>query len=216
MLNTNKMKRYSMFLVGLFFMGLGVALVTKSNLGTSPISSVPYVLSMIFPVTIGQFTFLLSLLFLIIQIIILGKSFPKEQFLQLLVGPFFGLFIDLGMFIFNFVNPNFYVGKIIVLLLGCIVLALGVYLQVDANVIVNPGEGVVKTIANKMGKEFGIIKIIFDFTLVLIALVISLFAFEGVKGLREGTIISAFLTGYIVRIFSNKAKHFYNEKRLAN
>jgi hypothetical protein len=65
MSNTKKLKKYSIFVVGLFFMSLGVALVTKSNLGTSPISSVPYVLSMISPLTIGQFTFLLSLLFII-------------------------------------------------------------------------------------------------------------------------------------------------------
>jgi uncharacterized membrane protein YczE len=201
-------RNYLIFVIGIFFMGLGVSLVTKSNLGTSPISSVPYVLSMIFPITIGQCTFLLSLLFLLAQIMILQKNFPKKQLLQVFVGPFFGLFIDLGMTIFQFVNPDFYVEKLIVLLLGCIVLALGIHLQIAANVIVNPGEGVVKTIAHKTNREFGIIKIILDSTLVLIALVISSLAFKTIKGLREGTIISAILVGYITKIFSNIFKRF--------
>lgn len=203
-------------------MGLGVDLITKSNLGTSPISSVPYVLSMIFPLTFGEITFLLSLSFILVQIIILRKDFPKEQFLQVLVGPIFGFFIDFGMDIFAFVNSKFYAEKIIILLLGCVLLALGIYLQVVANVIINPGEGVVKTIANKTGQEFGTIKVMFDCTLVLIATVISLFTFKTIKGLREGTIISAVLVGYITKIISstkiisNIFKHFNLEERFAN
>jgi uncharacterized protein len=204
--------RYVIFVVGLLLMGLGVSLITKSSLGTSPISSVPYVLSMVYPITLGQLTFLLGLLFFLAQIIILGKDFPKEQILQLFVGPFFGFFIDFGMNIFGFVHPDFYVEKIIILLLGCLILALGVYLQVAAGVIVNPGEGIVRTIADKTGREFGIIKISFDSTLVFIAVVLSLCTFGQIKGLREGTIISAILVGYITKIFSAFFKHFNFEK----
>lgn len=134
----------------------------------------------------------------------------------MLVGFILGPFIDLGMFIFNFVHPTIYVGKIIVLLLGCIVLALGLYFQVKANVIINPAEGLVWTIANKRGKKFGTIKIIFDVTLVLLGLVISLFAFEAVKGIREGTIMSAFLVGYIIQIFNTFLHRFEHEERLAS
>jgi len=209
MSNFKIIKKYFLFVVGLFFMGLGISLTTKSNLGTSPISSVAYVMSMIFSVTFGQFTFLLSLIFILIEIIILRKEFPKEQFLQVLVGPFFGFFVDLGMVIFAFVNPDFYVGKIIALLLGCIILAWGIYLQIAANVIINPGEGVVKAIALKAGKEFGIIKIIFDSTLVLIAAVISICVFGTIKGLREGTIVSAILVGYFTKILSGVFKRFH-------
>lgn len=214
--NSNTIIRYFIFIVGLSFMGLGVSLTTKSNLGTSPISSVPYVLSMKFPLTFGQFTFLLALLFLLVEIVLLRKDFPKHQFLQVFVGPLFGLFVDLGMTLFSFVNPSFYVGKIIVLFLGCIVLALGVYLQVAVNVIINPGEGVVKTIARKTEKEFGNVKIMFDCTLVLIAIVISLFAFGTIKGLHEGTIISAILVGYITKIYDVIFKHFKFDKMLKN
>lgn len=183
-------------------MGLGVALVTRANLGTSPISSVPYVLSMILPVTIGEFTFLLSLVFLALQVVLLGRRFPREQWLQVFVGPVFGLFIDLGMRLFAFVNPGFYAARIVALLLGCVLLALGVHLQVLANVIINPGEGLVKTLALKTGWEFGTIKVLFDCTLVLLAVGVSVCAFARVRGLREGTIISAILVGVITRAFS--------------
>lgn len=43
----NRLKRYILFLIGLFINSLGVSLVTKANLGTSPISSIPYVLKLL-------------------------------------------------------------------------------------------------------------------------------------------------------------------------
>lgn len=195
-------------------MGLGISLTTKSGLGTSPINSLPYVLSMIFHFTVGQFTFLLSLLFLLIEISILRKDFPKEQFLQVFVGPFFGLFVDLGMNVFNFINPNIYIEKIIILLCGCFVLAFGIYLQVVANVIINPGEGVVKTIACKTGNRFGNIKIMFDSTLCITAMVISFFTFGKIKGVREGTIICAILVGSITKMYSAIFEYFKYKKTI--
>lgn len=214
MKNNKIIKDIAMFVFGLFAMGLGVALVTKSQLGTSPITSVPYVLSMIFPLSIGLFVLLICAFFLLVQIMILKKNFQKKQYLQLLVGPLFGLFTDLGMYIFSFVTPTSYMAKIIALLLGCIVLAYGIYLQISAKVIVNPGEGLVIVIAQKIGKEFGIVKIVFDFTLIFSALAISLYSLGSVQGVREGTIISAFLVGYIIRIFNRIAQQHVRNKKL--
>ncbi|EKN68167.1 DUF6198 family protein [Schinkia azotoformans] len=217
MANAELIKRYVIFLVGLLFMGLGIALITKSTLGTSPISSVPYVVSLITPFTFGQLTFALSLVCILIEIAILRKDFTKDQYLQVFVGPFFGLFVDLGMFIFSFIIPNYYIEKLLCVVLGSIILALGVYLQVFAGVIINPGEGVVKAIAGKLGKDFGTIKILFDWLLVIIALIISLGSLGVIEGVREGTLISAFLVGFFVKIFNKIfVKHVQIERWFAN
>lgn len=194
--------RYFVFLLGLFFMGLGASLITRSNLGTPPISSVPYVMCMLFPFTFGQFTFLLSLFFLLVQIVVLRKGFPRRQYVQVLVGMFFGFFIDLGMFLFALVDPHVYAWKIFVLLLGSTLVALGTCLQVAPNVILNPGEATVNTIAKETGVKFGNIKVLFDSTLVISAAIISLLTFGTIKGVREGTIISAVLVGCIVNGFN--------------
>ena len=106
-------------------MGLGISLITKSSLGTPPISSIPYVLCLIYPVTFGELTFLFSLIFLLAEIGILRKDFPKSQYLQVFVGFFLGLFVDLGMLIVGSIHPDFYAGQLSVLLIGCVVLALG-------------------------------------------------------------------------------------------
>ncbi len=90
-----KLKRYLIFLIGLFINSLGVSLITKADLGTSPISSVPYVLSLNFPFTLGQFTIVFSLVLILIQFLILRKNFRLEHLLQIPVSVLFGYFIDL-------------------------------------------------------------------------------------------------------------------------
>ena len=91
----NKLKRYLLFLAGLFVNALGVSLVTKASLGTSPISSIPYVLSLNYPLTLGNFTIIFSIFLILLQLLILRKNFKIENVLQIPVSIAFGYFIDL-------------------------------------------------------------------------------------------------------------------------
>ena len=140
----NKLKRYIIFLIGLFINSLGVSLITKASLGTSPISSIPYVLSLNFPFTLGNFTIVFSVLLIVLQILILRNNFKMENLLQLPVSVVFGYFIDLTMIMLTFVNPDTYVMKVIDLLIGCLILGFGVYMEVLANVVMLPGESFVR------------------------------------------------------------------------
>jgi len=192
-------------------MGLGISLVTRSYLGTSPISSVPYVLCLIFPISFGEFAFLLGIFFLLLEILMLGREFPKVQVLQVFVGLVLGITIDLGMFITSTVTPALYSGKILVLILGCAVLALGVYLSVSANTFLYPADAFVRIVAEKVGKKFGTTKIVFDSTLCCTAGLISLSAFGTFKSLGEGTIISALLVGFMVNMIRTAFLLFHGE-----
>ena len=197
----NKLKRYLLFLVGLFINALGVSLVTKASLGTSPISSIPYVLSLNFPFTLGNFTIIFSILLILLQILILRNNFKMENILQIPVSIAFGYFIDLTMYLFFWVNPGNYAVKLIALLAGCIVLGFGVYLEVLADVVMLPGESFVRAIVQTWNTNFGTTKIIFDSSMTVIAGVLS-FVFSGrLNGVREGTIIAALLVGFIARLF---------------
>ena len=60
--------RMLMLLTGIFVIAFGVALSIRSDLGTTPVSSVPYVFNLIFPtISVGEFTVLLNLLFVVLQ-----------------------------------------------------------------------------------------------------------------------------------------------------
>lgn len=197
----NKVKRYLIFLIGLFINALGVSLVTKASLGTSPISSIPYVLSLNFPLTLGNFTIIFSILLIVLQILILRKNFKIENLLQIPVSIAFGYFIDLTMKLFFWVNPQNYLVKVIALLAGCIVLGFGVYMEVLADVVMLPGESFVRAIVQTWNTNFGTTKIIFDSSMTIIAGVLSFVFFGKLNGVREGTIIAALLVGFIARLF---------------
>ena len=199
-----KLKRYLIFLVGLFVNSLGVSLITKANLGTSPISSIPYVLSLNFPFTLGNFTIFFSIFLIALQLIILRKNFKLEHILQIPVSIIFGYFIDLTMILFSWVNPEAYIMKIVYLLIGCLILGVGVYMEVLADVVMLPGESFVRAIVLTWKTNFGTTKICFDVSMSVIAAVLS-FVFAGkLAGVREGTVIAALLVGFIVRLIAKK------------
>lgn len=198
------LKRYFIFAVGLCFSSMGIVLVTKAGLGTSPISSIPYVLSAILPMTFGQFTFIINVLFIILQIVILKKDFKKFQVLQVLISFMLGSFIDFFMFVFSELNTSSYVSQIIFLLAGCAILGLGISLQIIADVIMISGDALVKVISTRLAKNYGTVKTIFDVSLVIIAASISVVKLGSIAGLREGTVIAALLVGSIARFFIDK------------
>lgn len=198
----DKLKRYIIFIIGLFINAIGVSLVTKANLGTSPISSIPYVLSLNFPFSLGEFTIYFSLFLILLQLIILKKNFKFEHVLQIPVSILFGYFIDFSMLLLEFVNPLHYISSVFYLLLGCTVLGIGVYLEILANVVMLPGESFVRAIVFRWKTEFGLTKVVFDVTMAVTAGILS-FAFSGhLLGVREGTIVAAILVGFIARLIS--------------
>ena len=197
----NKLKRYIIFLIGLFVNSLGVSLITKANLGTSPISSIPYVLSLNFPLTLGNFTIIFSLLLIFLQLMILRKNFKTEYYLQIPVSILFGYFIDFTMILLAFVQPESYPSKIIYLLIGCVILGFGVYIEVLADVVMLPGESFVRAIVQTWNREFGSTKVCFDVSMAVIAAVLSFVLAHRLDGVREGTVIAALLVGFIARQF---------------
>lgn len=190
-----KLKRYVIFIIGLFINSMGVSLITKADLGTSPISAIPYVLSLNFRFSLGQFTIAFSLLLILLQLLILGKNFKPEHALQIPVSIAFGYFIDLCMELLFFIQPQ----KVVYLLAGCVILGTGVYMEMLTDVVMLPGESFVRAVVQRWNTDFGITKIVFDVSMTLTAAVLA-FGFAGaLEGVREGTIVAALLVGFIAR-----------------
>ena len=204
MTKLEKTKRYLFFLLGLFISSFGVSLVTKSNLGTSPISSIPYTLSLGFAPTIGAFTMVFSVILIIFQLMILRKNFPKEYWLQIPVSILFSYFIDLTMDMLYFLQPETYILKLFYLIIGCVILALGVFIEVVANVVMLPGECFVKAVSDTYNKDFGKTKVVFDSTMSIMAMLIGIVLFHELAGVREGTIVAALLVGMVVKVFKSR------------
>ena len=213
--------RYFFFSLGIFINSFGVAFVTKSDLGTSQISSVPYVLSLAFPdYTFGMTTFIFNVLFIIIQIIILRRDFHPIQFLQVFANILFSFFIDVSMNWLAFFQPETFIAKFISLIIGCMILAIGICIEVAPNVIVVPGEGVVRALAlaiaiKKPKVKFGTIKIYFDVTLIIIACILSFIFFGELNGIGLGTIVSALIVGRFINLVNRHFKFLRHIRALA-
>lgn len=194
-------RRYVFLFVGLFINALGVSLITKANLGTSPITSLPYVLSLGFHLSLGTFTFIFNLLLILIQIVLLKRDFKPANFLQIPVVFVFSAFIDLTMYMLSFVNPMSYFMKIVSLLIGCIILGFGVFTEMVANVVMLPGEATVRAITKVSGTDFGKTKIVFDSSMTATAIILSFIMFGALNGIREGTVIAAVSVGFTAKMF---------------
>ena len=187
----------------MFFAAFGVAITKRGELGVSPISSVPTVMSSYMDsFSLGTWLIIWNCLLIAGQVLILKKEFQLIQLLQLPLSFLFGIFTDFGVLCMSYVSNNYYAVRILLVLAGIITLGFGVSLSVIANVIMNSGEAFVKAISDKSGMMFGNVKIGFDIGCVVLALVISWVLFNGkIIDTREGTILTALLTGVVVNFF---------------
>ena len=198
---TELIKRYIFLLAGLFVNGLGVSFITKAGLGTSPITSIPYTLSLGFTPTVGIFTLVFNIFLIILQVILFRRNFQLQNLLQLPIIALFSFFIDLTMSLLGFMQPETYAMKVVSLIVGCLILGFGVFMEMTANVAMLPGEATVRAVSDVFSTDFGKTKIAFDSSMTVIAAILSFIMFKHLDGVREGTIVAAILVGFIARLF---------------
>ncbi len=195
----NIIKRYVTATAGLFLVALGVALSTRSDLGTSPISCPPYVLSLFGGFTMGQYTILMHFSLISLQAALLRRRFRAVLLLQLVPSFMFGFFTDLTMAATAGLQSDSYAACVALLLSGCVVIAAGISVQVNAAAWMLAGEQTVAVISEVSGAAFGRVKVFFDSSLVIVGVILSFCLLHGLTGIREGTIVSALSVGAIVR-----------------
>lgn len=195
-----KFNRYVLYLLSLFIISLGASISIKANLGTAPLICIPYVSSVIANLSVGTVSFIFSITLITLQVLILRGDFEKRQFLQIIMGTIFSAFIDLSLMLVGFLNPTTYINQMVLLLISCIVVAFGVLLEIQTEVVYLPPDGLIVAVSKVLNKEFGKVKPYIDTTMVIIAAVLSIVFLGHLIGVREGTIISAIIIGPIVRI----------------
>ena len=204
-------KNYLIFSAGVLISSLGIGFITRAGLGTSPISGIPFILSLVTAPSMGVYTFCFNMLFVLGEALI-RRRFSFMQAMQIPAALLFSLCIDAALFIIPTQYGGAYINSIIYLAIGCIVMALGISLEIRANVIMLPGEALVRAISQRFRYPFGNVKVIFDSTLTLIAVVLAFLFFHRLNGVREGTVFSALATGQIVTFFSFLQKKIYHLK----
>ena len=188
--------RIAIYVMGIFTLALGGALTINSALGVSPINSLPYVLSMMTGIYIGMCFFAMLTFFTLLQIVILRREFKLVSLAQLPGAFLFGYLLDLiRLIIGDFALPT-YLGQLVLLGLGIAGIATGITLFTSVRLVPLPFECLVATIVQKRpDMQFHRVLIVLSVTIVSLAILLSLLVLGGVYGVREGTVISAILTG---------------------
>lgn len=192
-------KRCLFLIVGLCIMAVGVVLSIKAALGTSPISSIPYVLNLITGLTVGTTTIIVNTLIVLLQIALLRKRFKLIQLLQIPVCIVFGLMTDAAMELLGWVVVHTYWQQWLVCIAGIVFVAFGVSFEVTAKVVTLPGEGMALALCQLIPVKFGYVKIMVDVSLVVIAATLSLIFLHGLQGVREGTVAAAVFVGMLAK-----------------
>lgn len=197
--NKDYLLRCLLFVTGMITAACGIATVTSAHLGTTPITSVPLVASRLLPLSVGAWTAVISALLIVLQKFVLGPSFRMTTVLQMLPVAVFSLAIDFWLDQTAFVAALPYAERFAALLLGIVILAGGILMQVASRVTIMPGEGIVMAIAYRCHQSFGSVKVLMDCAMVACAVIIGFIGLGGIIGIREGTLAAAVLTGLVLR-----------------
>lgn len=192
-----------MYFIGLFVMTIGIALSVKSNLGVSPVSSIPYTMTCVWGIEMGKATILFHIVLVLIQILLLRKKFKPVQLLQVVIGVVFGYFTTFCNYMVSFLPTPENLGiRIIMVLASTVFVAFGIFLYLPADLIPLAGEGCMQAVSSVTHIEFSKVKIGFDCTMVLVSAITCLTVLHNLGSVGAGTIIAAILVGTLVGIIN--------------
>ena len=194
----NMKVRVPMYFIGLFTMTIGIALSVKSNLGVSPVSSIPYTLTCVWGIEMGKATILFHIVLVLLQIILLRRAFKIKNLLQVVVGIVFGYFTTFCNYLAAMLpSTDNIVIRLAMMLASTVFVAVGIFLYMPANLVPLAGEGAMQAVSKLSGTEFSKVKVGFDCTMVALSTVACLALIHGLGSVGVGTIIAALLVGII-------------------
>ena len=190
--------RVLFYVLGLFVMALGVAIAANSNLGISPVNSLPYVVSEVFHRDPGTCVTLVFCSYILMQIILLRREFKWINLLQIVFSTIFGCFVNFTKaLVGDFAIPT-YAGQLLMLAVSIVFIAVGVVLYIEVEMVPMPMEGLSLAITDKTGVAFHNMKIVIDCVVVLTGAALSFLCLRELVYIREGTIITAIVTGKVM------------------
>lgn len=207
--DTNKsvkqiIKGYSLFLIGLFIASMGVAFSTKAGLGVSPVSSIPYSISLLSSrLSFGGWLNLLSCIQIVVQVILLRTECkPVEILIQTVLAFVYGYLTNFSCWIIRGLSADTYALQFIFMILSCFILGFGIWVQLQGDVAMLPGEAMNRAISQVTGKKYENIKVFFDVLYIAVSAILCLVFFGKLIGVREGSIVAAVLIGNIIRMYN--------------
>ena len=192
--------RAGIYCLGLLFLAFGVALSVNSNLGVSPVNSLPYVISKVVNVQMGTCVTIVFCAYILMPVLILRKEFNPINLLQIVFSTIFGYFVDFAKWVVGSWAIPTYFGSLVMLAVSIVLIAIGILLYMGVEMVPMPMEGLSAALAKKTGMVFHKMKMIVDCIVVAVGLILCLVFLGKLDGLREGTIITAVAVGPLMGV----------------
>lgn len=199
------LNRILVYVVGLFIMAFGVSLSLKSNLGVSPVNSLPNEISLVMNsfginLSLGNAVIIIFSCYVLVQILIKRRRFPLIDLTQVIFSIVFGYFTNFTGMI---TNASSYLTnlpmRLLFMAVSMVFIAFGVSIYMNAKLVNMPMEGMTLAISEALGKLFARVKIVVDCSTVILALVLSLVFLHGIEGVGVGTVLAAVCVGLLVK-----------------
>ena len=199
MIAKNLAARVAVYIMGLLILAFGVVFAINSDLGISPVNSLPFAVSITSGIGMGISVTAFFLLCLLAQVVLLRRDFKLINLTQIIYSFIFGYFVEFARFVKgNFAFPTYF-GQLAMLAISLLLIPIGLSMYLEAKLVPMPSEGLVIAITQKLPKmTFARIKVIFDCVLVALAILLTLIVLGNVQGVREGTVISAIFIGKLM------------------
>ena len=195
--------RFPVYIIGLFIKTLGVSMSVKSNLGVSPVSSIPYTITCITGLEMGKATILFHIVLVLLQVLILRSAFQMKNLLQVVVGILFGYFTTFSNYLFSFLpSTDNLVIRMLLMLFSTVLIAIGIFFYLPADILPLAGEGAMKAISDKTDIVFSKVKMGFDISMVVISLISCLLILRKLGSVGVGTIVAAVLVGAVLGVLT--------------
>lgn len=188
--------RFLVYVTGFLIMTLGIAISVKSDLGVSPVSSIPYTMTCVWGIEMGKATILFHVGLVLLQIILLRRAFQLKNLLQIPVGILFG-------YLMTFLpDPEHLYIQLLMMVVSAVLIAIGIFFYVPMDLVPLAGEGAMLAISKVTRKPFSTIKLIFDISMVVISLITCLVLIHSLGSVGLGTVIAAILMGVSLKVIT--------------
>lgn len=198
------LRRLLVYTVGLLILTMGVSLSVKSDLGISPVNSFPYVVSRITESDQGFWTTLVFIVYVLVQILLLGRKFRPIQLTQVIAAIAFGAFVSLCNRLLAFPVPEQYLLRVALMIAGIVCMSVGLFLYLATDLIPQPADGFCLVVQQKTGWQYGNIKCCMDCTMVALSALLSYLCTGSVIGVREGTLLAMLTIGKLCGLFHKR------------
>lgn len=196
-----KFWRGVMYCIGLLILALGIILNTKTGLGVSPIISIPYTVSSIWKINLGNATLCIYILCVFGQMVLLGKKFRIFDLLQIPMSIIFSRVIN----IFNnmiIINCSSFAMNLLLLVIAIMLTGIGVAISIEMKFVPNAADGLAQAMAERMNKSLGFAKNVLDISCVIITIAIGLLFGGKVMGIGLGTLAAVLGVGRSIALFN--------------